>query len=114
MIFIFIKNLVLKIIELNLIFLYLFLLKHSQRGLIINNSEEFVKNWNTPMIIMHGGKDYRVPLTEGLSAFTSLKLKGIDSKLVYCPKENHWVLKPENQIIWFREIIDWFNKYVSI
>ena len=47
---------------------------------------------------MHGGKDYRVPLTEGLSAFTSLKLKGIDSKLVYFPKENHWVLKPENQI----------------
>ena len=81
------------------------------------------------MIIMHGGKDYSVPLTEGLSAFTSLKLvplteglsaftslklKGIDSKLVYFPKENHWVLKPENQIIWFREIIDWFNKYVSI
>ena len=79
-----------------------------------NNPEEFVKNWETPMIIMHGGKDYRVPLTEGLSAFTSLKLKGIDCKLVYFPQENHWVLKPENQIIWFREIIDWFNKYISI
>ena len=63
------------------------------------------------MIIMHGGKDYRVPLTEGLSAFTSLKLKGIDSKLVYFPKENHWVLKAENQIKWFDEVYKFFDKY---
>jgi dipeptidyl aminopeptidase/acylaminoacyl peptidase len=87
--------------------------KEIRAGFDKNCPEEFVKNWETPMIIMHGGKDYRVPLTEGLGSFTSLKLKGIDSKLVYFPQENHWVLKPENQVIWFNEIINWFNKYVN-
>jgi len=73
--------------------------KKIREGFDKNSPEEFVKNWKISRIIMHDGRDYRVLLTEGLSSFTSLKLKGIYIKLSYFPQENHWVLKAENQIM---------------
>ena len=76
--------------------------------------ERFVKEWKTPMLVFHGGKDYRVPLTEGLSTFTALQLKNVESKMVYFPKENHWVLKPENSVKWNKEIIAWLDKYIGV
>ena len=82
-----------------------------RKGFEIYSNERYVKNWHTPMIIIHGGTDYRVQLTEGLSAFTALQLKGIPSEFLYLPQENHWVLKAENQIKWFDEVYKFFDKY---
>ena len=73
--------------------------------------ERFTHNWNTPMIIIHGGTDYRVPLTEGLSAFTTLQLRGVDSEFLFLHEENHWCLKPENQIKWYDRVYAFFDKY---
>ena len=75
--------------------------------------ERFVKNWKTPMLVIHGGKDYRVPVTEGLCTFTSLQLKGVPSKFLFFPLENHWVLNPPNQVKWYQEVLDWFGKYTK-
>ena len=75
--------------------------------------ERFTKNWNTPMIIIHGGTDYRVSLTEGLSSFTTLQLKGIPSEFLFLHEENHWVLKPENQIKWYDRVYAFFDKYTA-
>ena len=75
--------------------------------------ERFTKNWNTPMIIIHGGTDYRVSLTEGLSSFTTLQLKGIPSEFLFLHEENHWCLKPENQIKWYDRVYAFFDNYTQ-
>ena len=75
--------------------------------------EKYVENWNTPMLIIHGGKDYRVPLTEGLSAFTALQMKGIPSEFLYFHEESHRVLKPSNLIKWYEEVLKFFDKYTE-
>jgi len=72
----------------------------------------FVQNWKTPMLVIHGGKDYRVVATQGLSTFTLLQRKGIPSKLLYFPDENHWVLKPQNSIQWHETVLDWLNQWL--
>ncbi|KAI8968569.1 Alpha/Beta hydrolase protein [Mycotypha africana] len=71
----------------------------------------FVQNWKTPTLVIHGGKDFRLTLGEGLSTFTGLQRQGIPSRLVYFPDENHWVLKPANSLRWHKEVLDWINKY---
>ncbi len=73
----------------------------------------YVKNWKTPMMVIHGGKDYRVVETEGFSTFNALQRRGIPSKLIYFPDENHWVLKPVNSEFWHKSVIDWMNKWVK-
>ena len=78
-----------------------------------NSPERYVKNWKTPMLVIEGGKDYRVPLTEALSTFTSLQLKGVESRFLYFPMENHWVLKPENSVKWNEEIIAWLDRFIK-
>lgn len=70
----------------------------------------FVQNWNTPILIIQGGKDYRVPIEQGLQAFQAAQLKGIKSKLLYLPDENHWVLKPQNGLVWQREFFNWLKE----
>lgn len=65
----------------------------------------------TPMLILHGEKDYRVPATQGLEIYGVLKGKGIDSRLVYFPNENHWILKPNNSVFWYQEFIKWLERY---
>ena len=84
-----------------------------RKGFDTYSAERYVNNWHTPMIIIHGGTDYRVPLTEGLSAFTALQMRGIESKFFFLHEENHWVLKGENQIKWFDEVLDFFDKYTK-
>jgi dipeptidyl aminopeptidase/acylaminoacyl peptidase len=71
------------------------------------------QNWNTPMLVIHGGKDYRVVDIEGISTFTLLQRKGIPSKLLYFPDENHWVLKPANSIQWHETVIAWLNQWLK-
>jgi len=71
----------------------------------------YVKNWKTPMLVIHGGRDYRVVDTEGLSTFNALQRKGIPSRLIYFPDENHWVLKPVNSRFWHQEVIRWMDRW---
>lgn len=70
----------------------------------------FVSKWNTPIMIVQGGQDYRVPIEQGLQAFQAAQLQGIKSKLLYLPNENHWVLHPQNAIAWQREFFGWLNE----
>lgn len=69
-----------------------------------------VDQWNTPILIFHGAKDFRVPLGQGLEAFTAAQSRGIKSKLVVLPEENHWVLTPQNAMVWQREFYAWLRE----
>ena len=73
----------------------------------------FVQNWKTPMLVVHGARDYRLPETEGFSAFTALQRKGVPSKLLYFPDENHWVLKAKNSILWHDTVIGWLDQWLK-
>ena len=74
---------------------------------------KFVQNFNTPILIIHGELDYRVPIGEGMQLFTAVQRKGIDSKILIFPDEGHWVLKPQNLQLWFNTILDWVDKYLQ-
>lgn len=69
-----------------------------------------INNWNTPIFIIQGGKDYRVPIGQGQEAFQAAQLKGIKSRFMYFPEENHWVLQPQNGLIWQREFFKWLKE----
>lgn len=73
----------------------------------------FVQNWDTPILIIANEKDYRVPYTQGLEAFSAARLKGIPARLLSFPDEGHWVLKPQNSLLWQREFFDWLDKYLK-
>ncbi len=75
---------------------------------------KFVQNFNTPILLIHGELDYRVPIGEGMQLFTAVQRKGIDSKILIFPDEGHWVLKPQNLQLWFNTILDWVDKYCSL
>ncbi len=74
------------------------------------NPIEKVEKWDTPILIIHGGKDYRVPKEQGFQAFTAAQLRGIKSELLYFPDENHWVLKPQNGMFWQRNFFRWLKE----
>jgi len=73
----------------------------------------FVQNWDTPMLVIHGEQDFRVPVTEGMQAFTALQLKGIESRFLYFPSENHWVLQPQNGVLWHRVFYEWLARFLK-
>ncbi|WP_166921069.1 S9 family peptidase [Flavobacterium poyangense] len=74
------------------------------------NPANFVQNWNKPILIVQGGKDFRVPIGQSQEAFQAAQLRGIKSRLVYFPEENHWVLKPQNAQVWQGEFFKWLNE----
>lgn len=74
------------------------------------NPSNFVEKWNKPIMIVQGGIDFRVPYEQGQEAFQAAKLRGLKSKLVYFPNENHWVLHPQNGLVWQREFFDWLKE----
>ena len=74
------------------------------------SSPALVNKWNTPMLIYVGGRDYRVPMGQGQEAYQILQLKGIKSRFIYFPEENHWVLGPQNSIIWHTEFFKWLKE----
>ncbi len=78
-----------------------------------HNPVNFVQNWKTPMLVIHGALDYRVVETQGMSTFTALQRRGIPSKFLYFPDENHWVLQPHNSILWHDTVIDWLDRWVK-
>ncbi len=84
--------------------------KAAQKSFTQFNPSDLVAKWNTPIFIIQGGKDYRVPMEQGLQAFQAAQLRGIKSKLLYLPDENHWVLKPQNALVWQREFYKWLKE----
>jgi dipeptidyl aminopeptidase/acylaminoacyl peptidase len=72
----------------------------------------FVTDFKTPILIIHGELDYRVPIGEGLQLFTAVQRMGVDSKLLIFPDEGHWVLKPQNSQLWYHTVLDWLDKYL--
>ena len=78
-----------------------------------HNPVNHVSEWKTPMLVVHGALDYRVVDTQGISVFTALQRRGIPSKLLYFPDENHWVLKPHNSIQWHETVIDWIDQWTK-
>jgi dipeptidyl aminopeptidase/acylaminoacyl peptidase len=75
--------------------------------------DRYVQNWKTPMLVVHGAKDFRLPETEGFGVFTALQRRGIPSKFLYFPDENHWVLKAKNSILWHDTVIGWLDKWLK-
>lgn len=71
-----------------------------------------VDRWDTPMLVIHGELDFRVPVTEGMQAFQALQVKGIESRFLYFPQEGHWILTPHNGILWHRVVYDWLGRYL--
>jgi len=72
-----------------------------------------VHKWRTPTMVIHGGNDFRVVDTQGLATFTALQRRGIPSRLLYFPNENHWVLKPANSIQWHEQVIGWLDRWTK-
>ncbi|MEM1262763.1 MAG: S9 family peptidase [Pseudomonadota bacterium] len=78
-----------------------------------HNPVHHVSQWQTPMLVIHGELDYRVPVTQGIAAFTALQRRGIESRFLYFPDENHWVLKPHNSMHWHAEVNRWLHHYLD-
>jgi dipeptidyl aminopeptidase/acylaminoacyl peptidase len=71
------------------------------------------KNFKTPTLVIHSQLDYRVPLNQGLELFQTLQNRGVRSRLIYYPDENHWVLKPNNSLFWYRQVRDWVTEFIG-
>jgi dipeptidyl aminopeptidase/acylaminoacyl peptidase len=78
-----------------------------------HNPSLHVGKWQTPMLVIHGGLDYRVVDTHGLGAFNALQRRGVPSKLIHFPDENHWVLKPHNSIFWHEQVLAWLERWTK-
>ncbi len=78
-----------------------------------HNPANHVKNWKTPMLVIHGEKDYRIPAEQGLAAFTALQRRGVPSQLLVFPDENHWVLKPRNSVQWHETVQAWLKRWIG-
>lgn len=70
----------------------------------------FIGNWDTPLLVVHGQRDFRVPLEQGIQAFTAAQLQGVPSRFLYFPDEGHWVLSPQNGVLWHRVFFDWLAR----
>jgi dipeptidyl aminopeptidase/acylaminoacyl peptidase len=77
------------------------------------NPIELVDKWNTPILIIQGGRDYRISIGQGMEAFQAAQLKGIKSKFLYFPEENHWVLSAQNGIVWQNEFFKWLSETIE-
>jgi dipeptidyl aminopeptidase/acylaminoacyl peptidase len=73
----------------------------------------FVSRWQTPMLIVHGQNDYRIDVSEGLQAFTALRLRGVPGKFLYFPDEDHFVTRPRNRLIWWGTVLDWLDEHLK-
>lgn len=83
------------------------------KGYEKHNPINYVQNWKTPMLVIHGALDFRVVETQGFATFNALQRRGIPSKLLYYPDENHWVLKPHNSIQWHDTVIGWLDQWTK-
>jgi dipeptidyl aminopeptidase/acylaminoacyl peptidase len=77
------------------------------------NPLNHVKDWRVPMLVIHSGDDFRIPITQGLGAFTALQRQGIPSEFLTFPDENHWILKPQNSVLWHETVNAWLKKWIG-
>ena len=77
------------------------------------NPVNHVADWRRPMLVIHGQRDYRVPLEQGLATFTALQRRGVESRFVTFPEENHWILKPRNSVQWHDEVMSWLDRWTA-
>jgi len=77
------------------------------------NPVNHVKDWRVPILVVHGQLDFRIPAEQGIAAFTAAQRKGIDSQFLYFPDENHWVLKPQNSVLWHDTVNAWLKKHLG-
>jgi dipeptidyl aminopeptidase/acylaminoacyl peptidase len=77
------------------------------------NPVNHVTAWKTPMLFLHGEKDFRIPYSQGIAGFTAAQRRGVPSRLVMYPDENHWILKPKNSIQWYGEVLGWMDRYTG-
>lgn len=78
-----------------------------------NSPHLFVDKWDTPIMVIHGEKDYRILASQGMAAFNAAKLRGVPARLLVYPDENHWVLKPQNGVLWQRSFVEWLDKWLK-
>jgi dipeptidyl aminopeptidase/acylaminoacyl peptidase len=78
-----------------------------------HNPVSHVEKWSLPMLVIHGGLDYRIPDTQGIATFTALQRRGIPSRMLHFPDENHWVLKPANSLVWHETVQDWLDTWLK-
>ena len=78
-----------------------------------HNPVHHVESWKTPMLVVHGGHDFRVPETQSFATFTALRRRGVPAQLLYFPDENHWVLQPANSILWHDTVLDWLDRWLK-
>ena len=78
-----------------------------------DSPHKMVENWDTPILCIHGEKDYRINATQGMSAFNAARMKGIPAELLIFPDENHWVLKPQNGVLWQRTFFNWLDRWLK-
>jgi len=78
-----------------------------------NSPINSVRNWDTPILVVHSELDYRIPVTQGMEAFNAAILLGVPAEFLYFPNENHWVLKPQNGILWQRTFFGWLDKWLK-
>jgi dipeptidyl aminopeptidase/acylaminoacyl peptidase len=78
-----------------------------------NSPHKFVNKWDTPIMVIHGAKDYRILDSQGFSAFDAAIIKKVPAKMLWFPDENHWVLQPQNGILWQREFFSWLDKWLK-
>ncbi len=71
----------------------------------------FIQNWKTPLLVIHGQRDFRVPVTQGMEAFTAAKVQDVPARFLYFPDEGHWVMKPQNGVLWHRVFFDWLDRF---
>jgi dipeptidyl aminopeptidase/acylaminoacyl peptidase len=77
------------------------------------SAQRFAANFKTPTLVLHGEKDFRVPITQGLAYFNTLRQKGVPTRLVYFPDENHWIMKANNSLLWHKEVFGWLDRYIG-
>jgi len=77
------------------------------------NPANHVKNWRSPILIIHGQQDFRIPASQGIAAFTAAQRRGVESKFLYFPDENHWVLKPQNSLLWHDTVNGWLRAHIG-
>lgn len=75
--------------------------------------KDYVQNWDTPILVIHGGHDFRVPEAQGMAAFQAAKLQGVPAKFLYFPEEGHWILNPQNGIIWHDQFFKWLDRWLK-
>jgi len=77
------------------------------------NPVDRVAKWHTPMLVIHGEQDFRIPYDQGIAAFTALQRRGIESRLIVFPNENHWVLQPADSVQWYQNVLGWLDQHLK-